>query len=184
MGFTFVPLHYEGKLIGFMMLGPRRSGDLYTSDDLDFLAAVAAQSTLALENVRLFANLRRNLDQTLEMKNLMDNIFSSIATGIITTDLERCVTLLNRAAENILGVEVSKVIGEPLAQAVPGFGADMADAANGTLNKGESFISTELNNTGPGTRRFIFAAFGLASARCLSRYERRDARLRRPDRAT
>ena len=149
MGFTFVPLRYEGKLNGFMMLGPRRSGDLYTSDDLDFLAAVAAQSTLALENVRLFANLRHNLDQTLEMKNLMDNIFSSIATGIITTDLERCVTLLNRAAENILGVEVSKVIGEPLAQAVPGFGTDMANAANGTLNKGESFISTELNNQVP-----------------------------------
>ena len=149
MGFTVVPLHYEGKLTGFMMLGPRRSGDLYTSDDLDFLAAVAAQSALALENVRLFANLRRNLDQTLEMKNLMDNIFASIATGIITTDLERCVTLLNRAAENILGVEVSKVIGEPLAQAVPGFGADMANAANGTLNKGESFISTELTNKVP-----------------------------------
>jgi len=149
MGFTVVPLHYEGKLTGFMMLGPRRSGDLYTSDDLDFLAAVAAQSMLALENVRLFANLRRNLDQTLEMKNLMDNIFASIATGIITTDLDRCVTLLNRAAENILGIEVGKVIGEPLAQAVPGFGADMADAANGTLNKGQSFISTELNNKVP-----------------------------------
>ena len=149
MGFTVVPLHYEGKLTGFMMLGPRRSGDLYTSDDLDFLAAVAAQSTLALENVRLFANLRRNLDQTLEMKNMMDDIFASIASGIITTDLERRVTLLNRAAENILGIEVSKVIGEPLANAVPGFGADMSNAANGTLNKGESFISTELNNKVP-----------------------------------
>jgi len=149
MGFTVVPLHYEGKLIGFMMLGPRRSGDLYTSDDLDFLAAVAAQSTLALENVRLFANLRRNLDQTLEMKNMMDDIFASIASGIITTDLERRVTLLNRAAENILGIEVSKVIGETLAQAVPGFGADMSNAANGTLDKGENFISTELNNKVP-----------------------------------
>jgi len=149
MGFTLVPLHYEGKLIGFMLLGPRRSGDLYTSDDLDFLAAVAAQSTLALENVRLFANLRRNLDQTLEMKNLMDDIFASIASGIITTDLERRVTLLNRAAENILGIEVSKVIGEPLVKAVPGFGADMSDAANGTLDKGENFISTELNNQVP-----------------------------------
>ncbi len=149
MGFTIVPLHYEGKLIGFMMLGPRRSGDLYTSDDLDFLAAVAAQSALALENVRLFANLHRNLDQTLEMKNMMDDIFASIATGIITTDLDRRVTFSNRAAENILGVEVSKVMGELLAKAVPGFGTDMANAANGTLNKGESFISTEINNHVP-----------------------------------
>ncbi len=149
MGFTFAPLHYEGKLIGFMMLGPRRSGDLYTSDDLDFLAAVAAQSTLALENVRLFANLRRNLDQTMEMKNLMDNIFASIATGIITTDLDRHVTLLNRAAENILGVEVSNVIGESLAKAVPVLGVELEDAASYTLTRGETVMSTELSNKVP-----------------------------------
>ena len=148
-GFTFVPLHYEGKLIGFMMLGPRKSGDLYTSDDLDFLAAVAAQSTLALENVRLFTNLRHNLDQTMEMKNLMDNIFASIATGIITTDLDWCITLLNRAAENILGVDVSKVIGKSLVKAVPGFGADLTRAASSTLKDGEPVISTELSNKVP-----------------------------------
>jgi PAS domain S-box-containing protein len=149
MGFTFVPLHYEGKLIGFMMLGPRRSGDLYTSDDLDFLAAVAAQSTLALENARLFANLRRNLDETMEMKNLMDDIFASIATGIITTDLNRNVTLLNRAAENILGVEVSNVIGEPLSKAVPALGAKLEDAENSTLKGDETIITTELSNKLP-----------------------------------
>jgi len=148
-GFTFAPLHYEGKLTGFMMLGPRKSGDLYTSDDLDFLAAVAAQSTLALENVRLFTNLRHNLDQTMEMKNLMDNIFASIATGIITTDLDWCITLLNRAAENILGVDVSKVIGKSLVKAVPGFGADLTRAASSTLKDGEPVISTELSNQVP-----------------------------------
>ena len=98
-GSTFVPLHYEDRLIGFFTLGPRLSGELYTSDDLDFLAAVAAQSTLALENARLFANLRRTLDQTLEMKNLMDDIFSSITTGVITSDLTHQVTLFNHAAE-------------------------------------------------------------------------------------
>jgi len=149
MGFTFAPLHYEGKLIGFMMLGPRRSGDLYTSDDLDFLAAVAAQSTLAVENVRLFANLRRTLDQTMEMKNLMDNIFASMATGIITTDLDRHVTLLNRAAENILGVDVSNVIGQSLANAVPGFGVELEDAASNTLKGDETIVSTELSNKVP-----------------------------------
>jgi PAS domain S-box-containing protein len=145
-GFTLVPLHYEGKLIGFMSLGPRRSGDLYTGDDLDFLAAVAAQSTLALENARLFANLQRNLDQTLEMKNLMDDIFSSVAAGIITTDLKQLITLLNRAAENILGVQVSKAIGRPLAKVFPGLGKEMADFAQNTLQGGQSVLSTELSH--------------------------------------
>jgi PAS domain S-box-containing protein len=149
LGCTFAPLHYEGKLIGFMLLGPRRSGDLYTSDDLDFLAAVAAQSTLALENVRLFANLRRTLDQTMEMKNMMDDIFASMATGIITTDLDRNVTLLNRAAENILGVDVSRVIGEQLGKAVPFLGLYLEDAASDTLSNGGAVIGTELSHKVP-----------------------------------
>ncbi len=148
-GFTFVPLRYEGRLIGFMCLGPRRSGMLYTADDLDFLAAVAGQSTLALENARLFANLRRTLDQTLEMKNLMDDIFSSIATGIITTDIKRRITLLNRAAEQILGVPVTQALGKSLSQALPVIGSDLATVANGTLQKGESILSAEWNRTLP-----------------------------------
>ncbi len=111
---AFVPLNYEGSLIGFMALGSRRSGDPYTGDDLDFLGTVAGQSALALENARLFINLRHTLDQTLEMKNLMDDIFASIATGVITTDVECKITLFNRAAEQILGVPVKDVLGKSL----------------------------------------------------------------------
>jgi PAS domain S-box-containing protein len=143
-GYTFVPLHYEEKLIGFLTLGPRRSGDLYTSDDLDFLAAVAAQSTLALENARLFANLRRTLDQTLEMKNLMSDIFASISTGVITTDLDRKVTLFNHAAEQILGLEAWQVMGRRLSRAVPGLGIDLDDVTANTLNDGAVILGTEL----------------------------------------
>ncbi|MBI1792618.1 MAG: PAS domain-containing protein [Chloroflexi bacterium] len=149
MGFTFVPLHYEGKLIGFMVLGPRRSGDLYTSDDLDFLAAVAAQSTLALENARLFSNLRRTLDQTMEMKNLMDDIFASVAAGIITTDLKRRITLLNHAAETILGVPVKKAIGKSLAKVIPGLGGEMVSMAEGKIKNGGSLLSAEVSHNSP-----------------------------------
>jgi PAS domain S-box-containing protein len=143
-GYTFVPLPYEGKLIGFLLLGPRRSGDLYTGDDLDFLAAVAAQSTLALENARLFANLRRTLDQTMEMKNLMSDIFASISTGVITTDLDRKVTLFNHAAEQILGLEAWQVMGRRLSRAVPGLGIDLDDVTASTLNDGAVILGTEL----------------------------------------
>ena len=143
-GFIFVPLHYEEKLIGFLMLGPRRSGDMYTSDDLDFLGAVAAQSTLALENARLFANLRRTLDQTLEMKNLMSDIFASISTGVITTDLDRKVTLFNHAAEQILGLEAWQVMGRRLSRTIPGLGIDLDDATASTLREGAVILGTEL----------------------------------------
>jgi len=143
-GYTFVPLHYEEKLIGFLMLGPRRSGDLYTSDDLDFLAAVAAQSTLALENARLFTNLRQTLEQTMEMKNLMSDIFASISSGIITTDLDRKVTLFNHAAEQILGLEAWQVMGRRLSRVVPGVGIDLDDVTASTLQDGAVILGTEL----------------------------------------
>jgi PAS domain S-box-containing protein len=124
-GFTFVPLRFKRRLTGFMSLGPRRSGELYNTNDLDFLIAVANQSALALENARLFENLRRSLNQTTEMKNLMDNILSSVSTGIITTDLKKNITLFNRAAENMLGVSGDKVMGKPLASVLPELSAEL-----------------------------------------------------------
>lgn len=98
-------------MVSIMMLGQKRSGEPYSRDDLEFLETVASQCTLALENARLFVNLRRTLDQTLEMKNLMDDIFASIATGVITTDLEHKITLFNRAAEKILAFPLSAPTG-------------------------------------------------------------------------
>jgi PAS domain S-box-containing protein len=140
---AFVPLNYEGSLIGFLALGQRRSGDPYSSDDLDFLGTVAGQSALALENARLFINLRCTLDQTLEMKNLMDDIFASIATGVITTDIGHKVTLFNRAAENILGISVKDVLGKPLPEALPLF-PDLETAATDAVDRGSATLSHEV----------------------------------------
>jgi PAS domain S-box-containing protein len=145
---AFVPLRYEGKLTGFMALGLRRSGDPYTGDDLDFLNTVAGQSALALENGRLFANLCRTLDQTLEMKSLMDDIFASIATGVITTDLRRKVTLFNRAAEKILGIPVADVLGRPLPDALP-LCPDLESAAADAVERGTVTLSREVSPSLP-----------------------------------
>ncbi len=146
---AFVPLRSEGNLIGFMALGLRRSGDPYTRDDLEFLGTVAGQSSLALENARLFTNLRRTLDQTLEMKNLMDDIFASIATGVITTDLERQVTLFNQAAENILGIPMKDALGRRIPDVLPALGQDMDTVASQALERGESTLSWEVNRLVP-----------------------------------
>ncbi len=148
-GFTFVPLRYEGSLTGFMMLGQKRSGDLYSSDDLDFLAAVAAQSTLALENARLFTNLRRTYEQTLEMKNLMDDIFASVATGIITTNVARQITLFNQAAETILGLPVAQVLGKPIHDALPGLCPDLEMVTAKAVEQGAITLSTDLRPSLP-----------------------------------
>ncbi len=62
-----VPLLAGEKLLGVLTLGEKRSGDLYTQEDLDLLATLAHSATLALENARLheerLAILRQQLAQ-------------------------------------------------------------------------------------------------------------------------
>ncbi|MEW6231562.1 MAG: GAF domain-containing protein [Chloroflexota bacterium] len=62
-----VPLLAGEKLLGILALGEKRSGDLYTQDDLDLLTTLAHSAALALENARLheerLAILRQQLAQ-------------------------------------------------------------------------------------------------------------------------
>jgi adenylate cyclase len=117
---ALAPLRTESQLSGWLALGPKRSGEPYSSDELEYVAALAAQSALAVENARLFVNLRRNYLETVAMKNLLDDTFASIASGVIATDVNGCVTHFNRAAEQLLGLSASGVAGRPYQSVLPG----------------------------------------------------------------
>jgi PAS domain S-box-containing protein len=121
----YVSLRMRERLIGWLAIGPKRSGQPHHSADLAFLRALADQSALAIENARLFTSVRRNLAAITEMKNLMDDVFSSIASGVITTDVRDKVTLFNRAAESIIGMQADEVVGLPYTQALRCLGSDV-----------------------------------------------------------
>ncbi|GAB4495449.1 MAG: hypothetical protein OHK0052_02950 [Anaerolineales bacterium] len=147
---VFIPLRYEGRLIGFLALGARRSGDPYSSDDLNFLQAAAGQSTLAVEIARLFNNLQRTFNETLEMKNLMDDIFASIASGVITTDIQNKVTLFNQSAEKILGVSAQQIVGKNLSQVLGGIVPRFEKMTRSTLELGAITQGEEVSPILPG----------------------------------
>lgn len=113
-----VPLRVKGKIIGVIYADNRIKTGLFSEADRRLLAAIADQSAVAIENARLFENVKRNLDQITNMKNLMDNVFASIASGVITTDIRDQITLFNRAAETILGVPADRSIGHAYHQAL------------------------------------------------------------------
>jgi transcriptional regulator with GAF, ATPase, and Fis domain len=54
--------------IGVLVLGPRRSGDMYSSQDKDLLGALASQLGVALANARAFGTITE-LSKTLEAQN-------------------------------------------------------------------------------------------------------------------
>ena len=48
-----VPMFLQARLIGFINVGPKRSGKIYSQEDIDLLATVASQAAIAIENSRL-----------------------------------------------------------------------------------------------------------------------------------
>ena len=71
----YVPIHAQDKWVGLLTLGPKRSGDRYFEPDLLLLATLADQTAVALDNARLFDDLKvrneeiRRLNEDLALAN-------------------------------------------------------------------------------------------------------------------
>jgi signal transduction histidine kinase len=64
MGATlFVPLHGRDQLNGWVALGHKASGQPYTTDEISFLAALADQTTLALDRALIYSDLERRVNE-------------------------------------------------------------------------------------------------------------------------
>ena len=109
-----VPLKVKGELIGLIYADNRIRTGLFTETERNLLAAFANQAAVAIENARLFESVRRTLAEVTELKTLMDNIFESIASGVITVDLDDKITISNRAAQEILKQDGSQLTGQKL----------------------------------------------------------------------
>ncbi len=55
-----VPSFMQDQLIGFLVLGEKRDGRIFTTEDLDVFSTLANQAALAIENARFFDELKAN----------------------------------------------------------------------------------------------------------------------------
>tara|TARA_Y100000310_G_scaffold338753_1_gene429335 strand:+ start:1 stop:1578 length:1578 start_codon:yes stop_codon:yes gene_type:complete len=53
-----IPLYAKEQLIGLLSLGEKKSGDPYTNQDLRVLGIIAGQAAIAIENARLYEELK------------------------------------------------------------------------------------------------------------------------------
>jgi signal transduction histidine kinase len=64
-----LPLIFEETLNGFVVLGEKRSGDLFIQEDVDLLETLSSQSALAIENARSYKvidDLNKDLEKKVE----------------------------------------------------------------------------------------------------------------------
>jgi len=98
------------------------------------LAAFANQASIAIENARLYENIQQTVTEISTMKALMDNVFASIGSGVVTTNAANEILLFNRAASEILERSPEAAMGEKLSALLPNVTADL-DAHLATIRE-------------------------------------------------
>jgi len=114
-----VPLKVKDEITGVIYADNRIKTGIFTQSERDLLAAFANQAAVAIDNAQLFESVRLTLAEVTELKNMMDNIFASIASGVITANIQDEIMLCNNAAERILGQVAGSIIGKNLSDCLP-----------------------------------------------------------------
>nr|BBH88316.1 hypothetical protein KTC_30670 [Thermosporothrix sp. COM3] len=111
------PLIVRNHCIGAVYVDSRITANLFSERHLDLLLAFCNQAAIAIDNARLFADLNKAIQQVKNDKQYMDNIFRSIANGVITTDKQGYITTFNSAAGYILNISSKNMIGKHYGEA-------------------------------------------------------------------
>ncbi len=106
-----VPLQYKGGNIGVVYVDNRLVSGIFTERELNLMMAFANTAAVAIANARMYTRAEQILAEITRVKELMDNIFSSVGSGIIAIDASDCVHTFNRAAGEILDVPPDHAVG-------------------------------------------------------------------------
>lgn len=119
-----VPLRVGDVVTGVVYCDNRILAGLFKEYELNLLRAFADQAATALENARLFEAVQAQFAEIARIRDLMANVFASIASGVITLDLHERISSINAAAEKITGRRALQVGGASIWSALPTADAD------------------------------------------------------------
>ncbi len=142
-----VPLKVMGNLTGVIYADNKVRAGLFTESDRALLSGFANQAAVALENARLFGAVQTTLDEVTELKTLMEDVFASIASGVITSDIEDMITLCNKAAQSILSATAEDLIGSSLQDLLPKLSEDLPDQVKAVKETDDEVTEIEISPT-------------------------------------
>ncbi len=109
-----VPLFGRKGIIGGLSGLGKKGGGSFTEHDLDLLTLFANQVSITIENARLFREREEIIRDTEAEKERLAVTLRSIGDGVITTDTEGRVLLINKVAEKLTGWRQEDAAGRPL----------------------------------------------------------------------
>ena len=144
-----VPLKLKTELIGVIYADNRFRSGIFTRKELDILEAFANQAAVAIENARLFDSVRQTLARVNELNNLLDNVFASITSGVLTADRELKIAMCNRSAEKIMGLAPQDIIGRNIEELFIPLNFAMQEPLRQVLTQDELVVGLEGSSSLP-----------------------------------
>lgn len=107
----YVPLRVRGQTLGVLGVDNRKVGHTLTRDDLTVLVAMADYAAIAIENARLY-------QRTDTERRKLETVLTQTENGVIVVDAENRLLLINRAAQDALGVNGRAIIGQSIVESL------------------------------------------------------------------
>nr|MBC7244089.1 GAF domain-containing protein [Chloroflexota bacterium] len=120
-----VPLFLDDKAVG-ALIATSADADVFTTEDLNLLTAFADQAAVAVKNARLYEQLVEEQRQTEqiyqhveERRNELEAILRGIGDGVIVTDPDLNLLLMNPVATRIFRVKADVSSSVSLSKLIP-----------------------------------------------------------------
>jgi PAS domain S-box-containing protein len=131
-----VPIVGREGVLGVLALSHEQVGH-FSQEHIGVLSALAAQAAIALENARLFEQVRGE-------RQKLGAILDNSADAVVVVDNDKCITLVNGVAEQLLGLRAD-AIGCPVNQKLAS--SPLMDLFDSAAERGEP-VSRELEIRG------------------------------------
>lgn len=128
-----IPLISHGELVAILTLGQRITGGAYSRGETEILFNLGTNLATAIRDIRVHHLLQYQ-------KEFNERILARMSNGVITIGPDETVLIMNRRAEEILGIPARDVLNKDL-RALP---SPLGDLLFETLTRGRSANRTEV----------------------------------------
>jgi two-component system, NtrC family, sensor kinase len=130
-------------------------GEPLSSEDMALLSAVAAQAATALENGRLYRELRTKADELERMRQFSENILESLNDGLAVLDRNGRVIRWNRQLEELYGVRHEDAVGRAAGDLLDAPIVHMLQGLAGGTPEGAAYYKVPLTTRHEPPRRLL-----------------------------
>jgi len=160
--FVFVPCVSSNTTIAALAIGRKAESEPISSEDMALVGAVAAQAATALENARLYGQLRATADEIDQLRQFSDSVVESLTDGLVVVDLDDRVLRCNRRVEALVGRSGEAAVGRPLSTIFSPSFVDALQASRRESPMGATLYRVPIAKGDGASTRALLANVGIA----------------------